>query len=86
MKFFERYFLFAKIWSIQLGFLNCKNVDFLIKHSKPNEFIKSFVLDTNVEIANQYKLFILTDCFLQEKKLLRKLFSFCKGLFVETNT
>ena len=47
---------------------------------------KVFVLEKHVEIANQHKLFILTDCLLQEKKLLRKLFSFCKGLFVETIT
>ena len=45
----------------QLGFLDWKQVGFLIKHSKPNEFIiRFFALNSHVEIANQHKVLILT--------------------------
>ena len=48
---------------MQFGFLDWKNVGFLIKHSKPNDFIKTskvLALNSHVEIANRHKVFILT--------------------------
>ena len=63
LEFLKRSFLFVKIRSIQLGFLDWKQVGFLIKLSRPNEFHKNFkvfVLNCHVEIANQHKVYILT--------------------------
>ena len=62
IRIFKKIF-FVKIKSMQFGFLDWKNVGFLIKHSKPNDFIKTskvLALNSHVEIANRHKVFILT--------------------------
>ena len=58
LEFLKRSFEFVKIRLIQLGFLNWKHIGFLIKHCKPNEFIK-IVLNCHAEIANEHKVFVL---------------------------